>query len=310
MSGGMKVVIPVPVTDAEFVSSTVPEADHAPWTPSTVYTAGQCVIVTTPDVHRVFECTVGHTSGASTHPVTGSDLTKWVSVGPTNRWAMFDQSIGTTTTAADELTVVIRPGKVTPALVLIGASAASWVVSVTDQGGAGPNTVVFDGLFDTSYVDDWAEYMTAPITFNSDLVLTRLPLFTDPEITVTIARAGDTVALGTLIVGGMIELGLPMYGLTMGLQDFSRKEVDAFGTTTLVQRAFSRRVEVRLLCDRAALNSVYGMLSNLRATPVVWVPTDVQGNEAAVVYGWYRDFSIDLSLPNHFHTTLLLEGLT
>lgn len=310
MSGKLKVVIPVAINDAAFISSTVPETDHSPWTTATSYTAGQRVIVTTPDVHRIYECTSNHTSGASTHPVTGSDLTKWVDVAPTNRWAMFDAVIGTTTTASDSITVVVNPGKPTPALVVLGAAAATWSVTVTENDGAGPQTWSRSGSFDTSYVDGWDEYMTAPIVFNSDLVLTDMPLFTDPRISVTISRTGDTVAIGSMIFGGSVDIGAPLYGMTMGLQDYSRKETDAFGVTTLVQRAFSRRVEAKLLCDQTSLNSVYHMLANLRATPVVWVPLQVAGYEAAIVYGWYRDFSIDLTAPNHFYCTLQLEGLT
>lgn len=306
----MKVIIPIAIGDTEFVSSTVAENDYAVWSSGTNYAIGARVISTV--THRIYEASAasGPGNGGAVDPTGPTGVTKWVNVGPTNRWAMFDQSTGTATSATDSLTVVVRPGKVTPALVMIGVAGASWSVSVTDQGGAGPNTVNFSGLFDTSYVDGWDEYMTAPIVFNSDLVLTQLPLFTDPRITVTITRTGDTVALGALIVGGMVEIGAPMAGMTLGVQDFSRKETDAFGATTLVQRAFSRKVEVRLRSDRAQLNSVYAMLSTLRATPVVWVPLDVAGNEAAIVYGWYRDFSIDLALPTHFFCTLQLEGLT
>ncbi|ODU08001.1 MAG: hypothetical protein ABS84_14925 [Rubrivivax sp. SCN 71-131] len=306
----MKVIIPIPIGNAEFVSSTVIENDHPGWSNVTNYAIGNRVISTT--THRKYEAVAasGPGSGGAVDPTGSGAIGKWIDVGPTNRWAMFDEAIATVTTEADSIVVVLKPGKVTPALVIIGAAAATWAVSVTDQGGVGPNTQTFSGAFDTSYVDGWDEYMTAPVVFNSDLVLTGLPLFSDPQITITLARTGDTVGVSALIVGGLVEIGAPMYGLTMGIQDYSRKETDAFGATTLVQRAFSRKVEVRLQCDAITLNSVYGMLSTLRATPVVWVPVDQAGREATIVYGWYRDFSVDLAGPRHFFCTLQLEGLT
>jgi hypothetical protein len=223
---------------------------------------------------------------------------------------MFDGATGTSSQASDTILVRVNPGKPTPALVIIGAAAATWRVLVTENNGAGPQSWTRNGSFDTSYVDGWDEYMSAPIVFNSDLVITDMPLFTDPLIEVEISRTGDTVAIGTMIVGGSIDLGLTQYGMTLGIQDYSRKETDDFGTTTLVQRSFSRRAEVSVFCNQTSLNSVYNMLANLRATPVVWVPLEVSGYEATIIYGWYRDFSVDLAIATGFYCTLQLEGLT
>lgn len=99
----MKLIRPTTLTDAMLNSSTAAENDYAVWSSSTAYAVGSRVILTS--THRKYEALA-----ASTGVNPASDPTKWLDLGPTNRWAMFDARVGTATTRAGSLQVVLAPG--------------------------------------------------------------------------------------------------------------------------------------------------------------------------------------------------------
>ena len=113
----MKLIRPTALTDAMLSSSTAPENDYAAWGSGTAYAVGARVILTS--THRRYEALA-----ASTGVNPASDPTKWLDIGPTNRWAMFDQRVGTATTRAGSLQVVLAPGA-TDGVALIDTNAES-----------------------------------------------------------------------------------------------------------------------------------------------------------------------------------------
>lgn len=303
MSTSMQVLIPLGIDDATLVSSSVAEDDHGEWSNVTTYALGDRVISTS--AHRIYESLQ---NGNTNHAPLTDDGTWWVDAGPTNRWAMFDESVGTATAATDSIVVVLEPATQIGGLVLLGSQAAQMQVQIERTS---TSELVYSATvsLDSFPVGDWYEYLTAPIQFNSDAVLTDFPVVADPRITVTITKSGD-VSVGSLVLGSVHQMGAVQYGMQLGIVDYSRKETDAFGATTLVQRAYSRKVDLSMVCDQTTLNGIYALLSNLRARAVVWIPTASAGYEASIVYGWYRDFSIDVATPSAYYCTLQIEGLT
>ena len=89
----MRLIRPTTLTDAMLTSSTAPETDYPAWSSVTAYTVGARVILTA--THRRYEALA-----ASTNVSPSTDPTKWLDLGPTNRWAMFDARVGTATSRA------------------------------------------------------------------------------------------------------------------------------------------------------------------------------------------------------------------
>ena len=59
------------------------------------------------------------------------------------------------------------------------------------------------------------------------------------------------------------------------------------------------------------MNKVQRVLADVRATPCVWIGADdAQLYAPLIVYGWYRDFSIDVAYPTTSYVSLEVEGLT
>ena len=51
----MKVIQPHTITDSTLTSSTVTEADHSAWAGGTTYAEDDYVIVTTPNIHKIYK---------------------------------------------------------------------------------------------------------------------------------------------------------------------------------------------------------------------------------------------------------------
>jgi hypothetical protein len=298
----MTVIRPVTITDSMLASSTLAEDTNPAYNAGTTYALGDLVHVAA--THLVYKSLQAANTGND--PATAT--TWWQQVGPTNKWAMFDQAVGSVSTGASPLTVRLVVGAVT-AIALIGlVDATEATVDVYESPGG--SLVYTETISLDSYgISDWLEYWTAPIEYNTEAVFYNLPTTGASEIKVIITGSGN-VGCGVLVAGASYSLGGTQYGATIGITDYSRKEVDEFGVTSLVQRSYARRMDVRLQMEAVTLNKVYALLSTLRATPCVWAASDVAGYESMTIYGWARDFSIDLAMPTVHYCTLQIEGLT
>lgn len=257
----------------------------------------------TPVAHVIWESVQTPNTGH----IPGSDALYWAAIAPTNRWAMFDGEISTQTVQAGSLTVVLKPGCVN-SLALFGLEGASLDVTVRD-GLAGPvvysRTVVLDGTL----IADWYQYFFEPSVQLGEVVLTDLPPYGNAHVTVSLGGSGS-VKCGILVAGTAYALGDTQYGASAGIIDYSRKDTSATGTTTFVRRRYSKRMSAPLMLQNAQLNKVQRVLADLRATPCAWIGTDAPGFEPLTIFGFYRDFSIDVAYPAHSLCSLEVEGLT
>lgn len=295
----MKVVKPVAIGDAQFVSSTAPETDYAAYVTGTNYAVGARVIY----LHKIWESVQTPNTG------NAPDLTPlyWANVSPTNRWAMFDGEVSTQTVFVSPLTAVVKPGYVN-SLALFGLEGATLDVTVRN-GLAGPIVYSRTQTLDGTIIIDWYQYFFEPSVQLGEVVLTDLPPYVDAHITASITGTG-TVKCGSMIVGTVYVLGDTQLGASAGIIDYSRKDTSAAGVTTFVKRKYSKRMSAQLWLSNVALNKVQRVLADLRATPCVWIGTDAAGYEPLIVYGFYRDFSLDVAYPTVSYCNLEIEGLT
>jgi hypothetical protein len=234
----------------------------------------------------------------------------WLNYAPSNTWNMFDQAVGTITTAVGGLTVVMRPGGV-GGLALLELEGKSVTVTMRDAPAGNiiySKTVVLDGTVVTDFYDwFYAEY--AQLT---DVVLTDMPVhFVSNELTVSIEAntALDEVSCGICHFGQVLHVGSVQYGATVGIIDYSRKSVDAFGNYSITQRAYSKRADMQLVTQKSDFSRIYRAMASLRSTPCIYIATEAPGYDPLIIYGFYRDFSIDVSYPTTHLCSLSVEGL-
>lgn len=295
----MKVIAPTTFVAATHLVSSNATETYATWAAGTTYAKDAFVDYET----HIYQSLVNSNTG--NQPDTSP--TFWVQIGPDNTHAMFDDQISTATTRTSPLTVVLTPG-LCNSLALFGLVGTSVSVTITD-GVAGPTVYTGTASLDGTFVFDWYQYFFEPYVQIEELVLTDLPPYSSARLTVTLSGSG-TVQVGQLIFGTQYELGDAGYGASVGIIDYSTKQTDEFGTTTFVQRAFSKRMTARLMLDTAQISRVQQVLARVRAKPSVWVgvPDDSTYNPLTV-YGYFRDFSIEVAYATKSYCSLEIEGL-
>lgn len=303
MSSDFSLIRPVAVTDAVLTSSTVAEPavttdpDPAVWSAATAYTVGNRAYRAA--THKIYERLIAGTTATAPE----ADTTNWIEVGPTNRWKMFDSANESQTTKADSIVVVLTPGVLADSLAFTNLNADTLRVQV-----AGTSYDVTETLV-TRVVTGWWDFFFEPFVQQRDVVFTGLPLLSTNVITITITKTGSTAKCGSCVLGLSKVIGGVEYGASIGIIDYSRKVTDAFGNTTVVERPYSKRMNVSLWIAASKVDEVQRLLADYRATPLVFVGA---GNlyGALIVYGYYRSFDIVIAYPQNAKCNLEIEGLT
>ena len=297
----MRLIRPTTLTDAMLTSSTAPETDYPAWSSATAYAVGARVILTA--THRRYEALA-----ASTNVSPSTDPTKWLDLGPTNRWAMFDARVGTATSRTGSLQVGLTPGTI-DALALIDTEAESATVTLTVGGVqvySRSQTFNVGGVA----IDNWFSWFFEPLGQKTSMLFLDVPVYAAGQLSVTLTRdnPADSVSCGTLLVGRQLSLGDTEHGADIGIIDYSRKETDQFGVTSVVERAFAKRMTAKVVMPTDAIDDIHRSLAALRATPVLWIGSE--SFESLTVYGFYKEFSIDIAYPTVSYCSLTIEGLT
>lgn len=292
----MKFLKPTVITDALLVSSNVPETDYAAWSGATTYALADRVI----SAHHIYESLQ---AANLNHAVT--DAAWWLDLGATNRWKMFDQGVGSQTSMASQIVVTVEPGLIN-SIALLDIEAQSVQIEVVADA-----LTIYDETFvigDDAILNDWFEYFFEDIDPQTDLTVVGLPVYSGGEVTVTI-NAPITAKCGTMVVGKMVQVGGTRSGAGVSIIDYSKKETDIYGNTTLIERSYAKRVTADVIVENSRLDYVSRQLALVRATPCVWV-TDSDGTYGSMtVYGFYRDWGININYPTHSEASLTIEGL-
>lgn len=303
----MKFIRPTTITDALLVSSSELEADYDEWNAATSYLVGDRVIRAS--THRIYESLIAGVNATTPE----SAPTRWTEIAPTNKWAMFDSQVGTATTAADSLTVVLSPGRFN-SLALLQVDAAtvdiSFVVDSVEVYAASMN------LNNGNTVGNWYQYFYEPVYQQDTLVITDLvdaalldlPAYGTGTLTVTLTRTGGTVSCGVLVVGMYASLGETQYRPTIGITDYSRKDIDTFGNPTVTLRKYSKRMTTNVTVQRDYVDQVARILAQYRSALVVWVGSG-SIYTSMIIYGFYKDWSITIEDYSTSNLSLEVEGM-
>lgn len=302
MAKPFTVIVPKTIDDTNFVSSTLAETDYPTWSSATTYALGDRVILTT-GYHKIYESVAG--GNLNQNPATSS--TFWVEVGPTNRWAAFDTSGGTYSYSSGANIVFSFTMDRATSIALVELTARSVRIQATAPGYPNYYDQTYN-LGDRAVINNWYDYFTADSFLATELIITDIPAIPSTTFTITIENNANPLQVGNFIAGTAIELGNTKYGAKIGIIDYSKKEVNEFGKATIVKRTFSKKMDVTLDVDNGIVDSVAARLNYLRATPCLWVGAN-GAFESLTVYGFYRDYSVEIAYPTHSICSLQIEGL-
>lgn len=295
----MRVIRPVEITPSKLLSTTATETSPT-WDIGTTYADGALVVYQ----QSIYESLQNSNTGKQ--PDTSP--TFWLRVGPSNIWAMFDNEVNTQTTGTDPLIVEVQPGKAFTSVSFVNLDATNINVKVYD---APSGTLVFeqDVNLDDTIITDWFEYFFEESDIRTDAYIENLPPYNSGVIKVSFTGGVGSAKVGGMLIGTTYEIGYTQYGLNYGIRDYSVKETDEFGVTTFVKRNFSKRMDPTVMVDNNKLNQISKVLENLRATPTTWIGTTDSRFQGAIVYGFLRDYNIEINYPTSSLVRLEIEGL-
>lgn len=267
------------------------------------YALGDMVI--DPVAHLVYESLVAGNIGQAL-----TNAAKWLELGPTNPWAMFDTLRNTATSVPGSLTVVLTPGRRVDALALLAVVADS--VTVTMMNGL---EEVYSYTASLIYrdVSGWYDYFFRPFSRQPSIALFNLPPYTEGVITVTLTAATGSVQCGACVIGSAEFIGRVEAEAESDVLNFSTVSRDfAGGTSAVVQRRNVPKTIQRILVDKSRVNRIRAVRDQLAATPAVYagISNGVDGYfEALLILGFYKRFSISLRHPQHAIASLELEEI-
>lgn len=290
----MRLIKPVEITPARLIDSNVPEADFPEWVAGTY----------APDDKRIKDHHI-YESLAAANTADPSDATKWLDLGSTNQWRMFDNKVESLTTNPGTIEVTIRPGAVVNSLALFNLKGSSVTVTMIDalEGEVYRKQV---SLVDAA-VTNWFDWFFEPIGIRTDVVVLDMPAYGSANVVVTIDAGPEVAAVGHIVIGAVKQIGTALYGSSVGINDYSRKSTDEFGNTVVIQRSFSNRADFDVSLDTSEVTRVRRLLAELRATPVVWIGEE--SYEATILFGFYKDFQIVFSGPTVSDCSITVEGV-
>jgi hypothetical protein len=301
-ANSLRVVSPIATTDAMLTSSSIAETDYTAWDNFTAYSAGTRVRRVTTNIHRVYECIQAHTGR---DPLTLANETHWALVGPTNRWAMFDLRSGTLSTASTSIDVQIAPGLI-DSLALVEITAVSARVRMTDT----PHGTFYDRTFTLIERDvtNYTDWFFAPFKQRKTLLLTDLPRVSGATVRVTLT-SGGTVSLGALLVGRSTVIGDVMARARVQVVDYSRKDVDQFGQTTIVERPSARSMNLEVLVASSRADEVIDALDELRNKISFFAVGSETGYRSLQILGW-PEFDASINGPTFTTIAGKIQGIT
>lgn len=251
--------------------------------------------------------TTGTQSGTHTAYVTNTNpetSNLWIDLGATNKFAAFDDRFGTQSKATSTVTFTLQPNAAIDSIAILNCTGSEVTVSSTCAGMT-PYSKTIKLTTDLG-VFDWSSYFFAPIVAEKDVVITDLKPFLNQVIVVTITGSG-TVGIGNISMGRVLDLGELEYSPKIGITDFSKKETDSIdGSLFLKEGNYAKRFSGSIIVPNDFVDQLAGMLASLRATLVIWIGAHYS---SLVVWGYYKEFEIDLKHPSVSYCSIYIEGL-
>ena len=263
----VKAFIPIDITDARFVSSTIAEPDTAEpaWNSGTNYAEFAQVSIITTDSHLVYESLQ---SSNLNHPPTTSP-TWWILKSNTNRFRLFEWNRGFGSQGVSPLEVVIRPAKRINAVMLEGLTAKTAAIKVQD-GIDGPVVLFASRDLLARHATTPYQWCFAPFVYDKTFATFEIPAVIDPVITMTLTDPSGLCEIGRFAVGMAIDLGEVEWNSVSESENYSEIEWDAFGKATLNPIPSQPTLELPVTADAISINRVRQFKELANAKAVVW----------------------------------------
>ena len=265
------------------IDSNIPENDAPAWVPGTTYPANALVIRS----HSVWISLQAGNAGRD--PLDALQYLWWTRVGPTNRWAALDKATGTATAQAGG--AVWTFSGLADTVGLLDLADVYSATLVQTRYGLELSRSTVDLLREP--VNNWYDWMAAPIRPRRAALFTNLPRAADSTFALTLV-GGPNCRCGTLAAGIATAIGFLDNDFEIGGIDYSVDETSKYAVTTLAKGQFRRKLNLRTLIEQGDVDRLSALMVRLSGTNALWIGV---GSllDSLLIYGYCREHSIKRS---------------
>jgi hypothetical protein len=275
---------------------------YAVYSVTPTYALGDRVI--DPVAHLVYESQIAANHG---QPLVGG--TNWLKIGPTNKWAAFDQLRNTQAVApVDIVQSFSLTGRVST-IAVIGMDARSVTITMT-VGGVEKYAVTVN--LSKRKSTSWKQYFFGEFSSRTSVQFFNLPPYRNSVITVTVSKPTGQRAVGGIIIGNSVYLGEGQYEATSDHLNFSKVDRDDFGNLNLQPKRSVPKVDLQVWFDKELTSQIMAVREQLNGRPAVWSGLDdftLDYFEPLFIYGIHKEFSLNLKDFDHGLITLQVEEM-
>lgn len=230
--------------------------------------------------HKLYECTIATADDPEVG--VGKKPQTWVEVGPTNKWAVFDDKKSTKSKSNPPYAIQLVPGVTIDSLAGFAISGATDVTIVATSASAGE---VFNETINLLNIDlayDFYTWYTYEIDYIDEFVVTNIPPY--PDLTIDISFTGAAIEVGNIVTGRGRNLGVLQTGVISDRVDYTRTTIDGFGEEATVIRPITKYSTYPIVIEKVQAPSVLRFLDGLRGLKCVWIG-DIGNNQNLTTFG-------------------------
>jgi hypothetical protein len=307
----MKVLKPQPL---KILNDSVPEDEAPLWDAAATYATGEQVIYN----HCLYTALAENSNAVPDVSTIGEDAA-WRFLDATNKYKCIDAKNHTQTIAPEGVTELVievpfeRPAN---AVGLLNMDALSVAVGLKDDEG----NFIWGGeelrVTLQADSDSWWVYCFGGFTFRRDLTTPDIPrqsavleALAPASGTLWISLKGPRPAVGNILVGGIYDLGMTQYGVSLGLNDKSVDREDEYGNVTLIKRHTAKTGVFPIVFHRNYLDIFMRLQAELAGSFALWIGDDAMEYDCMTIYGWAKLTDTNLDGPEEVNATIETLGI-
>jgi photosystem II stability/assembly factor-like uncharacterized protein len=257
--------------------------------------------------HRKYQCLVAFNQDSPMDGATKDASATWIDIGPTNKWAMFDDKTTTQTIGGAQWSVEFETDRYVDTLAVIGSAGLSscliqaWDASeslIYSESITPMDTAAIIGPFANASDD----FFYKPSFYVDDLDSQGKPF----RINLTF-NADTSSSVGAVVFGAAIELGDCISGTRNEKLDYSRQEYDEFGELTYIERPVVNLSYFNVLSDKYLSGVISRFFDFIRKKNTLWI-ANVGDSQEIITYGRIQQDPLTFDMPTKINYNVTVRG--
>jgi len=275
----------------ENVTCSASDPAYTAWDSTTTFNKGDIVLVDS--IKRIFRCAAPTSTGQ--FPCTYPDV--WVDYGAVNSYAAFDQMLSTATSSDVDFNITMDFNHIN-SLGFIGMDEILSLHVVQTDTTTG--NVVYDktiSLRDYGVLSLY-DYWYAPIINREKIHIIDLEYLPASTVSVDFTVSSQGGKVGAVVSGFLHEIGVTLYGSSVGYDDLSRYKVDDYGVTSFDARPAIDKVEAQAVIDLNSTDVVIQKLKRIRGKHNLFIGDERdRGLQSMMILGYIKKLNIPIENP-------------